>query len=399
MLLAHKVELRPTPGQATWLLKCIGARRYTYNARLEHFRRDGVQWSKKAAYEHFMRAVRQPWMAEVTSRAPRTAIDDLDAAFTGFFRRVKEGRTPFGFPRFHKRGQHDSFALREKPKFGVDGRRLRLEKAPSRILMRQALRFTGTLHSVTVSFRAGRFFAAIVVDTEDYETRSGTREPSVVGVDLGLKDFAVLSGSGAHLHRPANRKLKASLRRLKRLQRSLSGKEKGSNRHRIAREKVARLHLRVAEQRQAMLHEASDMLTRRFDTIVVEDLAVRNLARNRRLSQAVMDSGWAEFRRQLEYKADLRGNTIVVAPRFFASSKTCSRCGAVKSGLGLDERIYRCETCGHVQDRDENAADNLERHGLHTLPAVPKRASETGETDEVRPQRTVAKDRREEACV
>ena len=265
--------------------------------------------------------------------------------------------------------------------------------------MRHALRFTGTLHSVTVSFRSGRFFAAIVVDTGDYETRAGTREPSVVGVDLGLKDFAVLSKSGVHLHLPANRKLKASLRRLKRLQRSLSRKEKGSNRHRIAREKVARLHLRVADQRQATLHEASDMLTRRFDTIVVEDLAVRNLARNRRLSRAVIDSGWAEFRRQLAYKADLRGNTIVVAPRFFASSKTCSRCGAVKSGLGLDERIYRCETCGHVQDRDENAADNLERHGLHTLPAVPKRASETGETDEVRPQRTVAKDRREEACV
>lgn len=147
-----------------------------------------------------------------------------------------------------------------------------------------------------------------------------------------------------------------------------------------------------------MLHEASDMLTRRFDTIVVEDLAVRNLARNRRLSQAVMDSGWAEFRRQLEYKADLRGNTVVVAPRFLPSSKACSRCGAVKSDLGLDERIYRCETCGHLQDRDENAADNLERHGLHTLPAVPKRASETGETDEALPRRTVAKDRREEAC-
>ena len=196
MLLAHKVELRPTPEQATWLLKCIGARRYTYNALLEHFRKDGAKWSKKAACEHFMREVRQPWMAEVTSRAPRNAIDDLDTAFKSFFRRVKEGRAPFGFPRFHRRGQHDSFALREKPKFGVDGRRLRLEKAPGRILMRQALRFTGTLHSVTVSFRAGRFFAAVLVDTEDYDIRSGTREPSVVGVDLGLKDFAVLSGSG-----------------------------------------------------------------------------------------------------------------------------------------------------------------------------------------------------------
>ena len=398
MLLAHKVELRPTPEQATWLLKCIGARRYTYNALLEHFRKDGAKWSKKAACEHFMREVRQPWMAEVTSRAPRNAIDDLDTAFKSFFRRVKEGRAPFGFPRFHRRGQHDSFALREKPKFGVDGRRLRLEKAPGRILMRQALRFTGTLHSVTVSFRAGRFFAAVLVDTEDYDIRSGTREPSVVGVDLGLKDFAVLSGAGGHLHVPAGRKLKASLRRLRRLQRSLSRKEKGSNRRRIAREKVARLHLRVADQRQAMLHETSDMLTRRFDTIVVEDLAVRNMSRNRRLSQAVMDSSWAEFRRQLEYKAELRGNTLIVAPRFLPSSKTCSRCGAVKSALGLDERTCRCEACGHEQDRDENAADNLERHGLHTLPAVPKRASETGETDEALPRRTVAKDRREEAC-
>ena len=129
-----------------------------------------------------MREVRQPWMAEVTSRAPRNAIEDLDTAFKSFFRRVKEGRAPFGFPRFHRRGQHDSFALREKPKFGVDGRRLRLEKAPGRILMRQALRFTGTLHSVTVSFRAGRFFAA-VRRHRGHDIRSGTREPSVVGVD------------------------------------------------------------------------------------------------------------------------------------------------------------------------------------------------------------------------
>ena len=398
MLLAHKIQLYPNAAQARYLRQCMGARRYAYNALLAHFSQDGVKWSKHEAYRVFMTEVRQPWMADVTSRAPRNAIDDLHRAYEGFFRRVKTGKRPYGYPKFQKRGQHDRFALREKPKFRVDGRRLRLEKAPGLIKLREELRWNGTLHSVTISHKAGKFFAAIVVDTHDYETHAATREPSVTGVDLGLTSFAVLSQGGGYEHIPANQQLKASLKRLRRLQRQLSRKEKGSRRYERAKRRVARLHLRVSDQRNAMLHETSDDLTRRFSTLVIEDLAVKNLSRNRRMARAVLDSGWGEFRRQLTYKAALRGVHLIVVPRYFASSKTCANCGAVKDDLALRDRMYACDVCGYRQDRDENAADNLEHeaYGLHTLPADLKCALEMDQTHEVEPQRTTDKDRREE---
>jgi len=398
MLLAHKIELYPNVAQARYLRQCMGARRYTYNALLTHFSQDGVKWSKRAAYDVFMTKVRQPWMAEVTSRAPRNAIDDLHRAYEGFFRRVKAGKRPYGYPKFQKRGQRDRFSLREKPKFSVDGRRLRLERAPGRIKLREELRWRGIPHSVTVSYKAGKFFAAIVVDTHDYETHAATRESSVAGVDLGLTSFAVLAHDGGYEHIPPNQKLKASLTRLRRLQRQLSRKEKGSQRYERAKRRVARLHLRVSDQRNAMLHETSDDLTRRFDTLVIEDLAVKNLSRNRRMARAVMDSGWGEFRRQLTYKAALRGVDLIVVPRYFASSKICANCGTAKADLTLKDRTYACDICGHRRDRDENAADNLEHeaYGLHTLPADLKCALEVDQTDGVEPRRTTDKDRREE---
>jgi putative transposase len=166
MVLAHKIQLYPDAAQAEYLQRCIGARRFAYNALLAHFKQEGVKWSKSAAYEFFLREVRQPWMGELTSRAPRNAIDDLHNAFQHFFRRVKAKQKP-GFPTFHKKGINDSFALREKAKFDVDGRTLRVEKAPGRIKLRQRLRFTGEPRSVTISLRAGKFYAAVLVETED----------------------------------------------------------------------------------------------------------------------------------------------------------------------------------------------------------------------------------------
>jgi putative transposase len=358
MLLAHKVQLYPTAEQAEYLRRCMGARRFTYNELLEHFRKPGIKWSKKAAYAHFIAHVRQPWMAELSSRAPRNAIDDLDNAFQHFFRRCKErknGEKP-GFPQWHRKGVHDSFALREKPKFDVCGRRLRIEKAPGRIKMQQALRWSDekdVLCSVTISERAGKFFAAVLVDTQNYGACAGDGS---VGVDFGVHSLAVLS-TGEKI--PANQKLKANLRRLRRRSRVLARKQRGSNRRARAKLAVAKLHKRVADQRSAVLHEVSDLLTRRFDRIVIEDLAVKNMVKNRRLARSISDAGFGTFRRMLEYKAVLRGNTIIVAPRFFPSSKTCSCCGVIKDELSLNKRTFRCDECGFECDRDLNAALNL----------------------------------------
>lgn len=371
LLLAHKVQLYPDGAQAEYLRRCIGARRFAYNALLAHFRQDGVRWSKKDAYAFFYQNVRQEWMSELTSRAPRNAIDDLNAAFQHFFRRVKLGQKP-GFPTFHRKGVNDSFALRERTGFRVAGKLLRLEKAPGRIRMRQHLRFSGEPRSVTISERAGKFYAAILIETTDYH---GTAGVGTVGVDFGVKSLATLS-TGESL--PANQKLKANLRRLRRRNRNLSRKQRGSNRRAKAKSALAKLHKRIADQRAAVLHEASDMLTRRFDTIVIEDLAVRNMLKNRSLSRAISDAGFGTLRRMIEYKAELRGCRVIVAPRFHPSSKTCAACGVIKDALSLAERTFRCDGCGHESDRDLNAAINLSR--LDPFRPDAKRTQEDGKT-------------------
>lgn len=396
MLLAHKVEIRPNAAQADYINRACGIRRHAYNQLLAHFSQPGVKWSKRAAHEHFMRVIRPayPWYGEVSARASRNAVDDLDNAFKHFFRRVKLGQKP-GYPKFKKKDIGDSFAMRERRKFSVSGRLLRIEKMPGRIRMRQRLRFSGDTKQVTISKQAGKFYASILVDTEDYlrlderlekvnvgssqTFTNGVYAPpaagAVVGVDFGISSLATLS-TGEVI--PANQKLKANLRRLKRRNRNLSRKKAGSNRRAKAKLALAKLHKRISDQRKAVLHETSDMLTKRFDAIVIEDLNVKGMVRNRCLARAISDAGFGMLRSMIEYKAKLRGNVVVPANRFYPSSKTCSECGSVKADLTLADRIFCCDDCGHVMNRDLNAAINLQR--LHTFEADAKRTQETSKT-------------------
>jgi putative transposase len=375
MLLAHRIELRPTVAQRTYFGRACGTRRHAYNKLLEHFATPGVKWSKAAAYAHFVKVIRPqfPWYGEVSARASRNAIDDLDNAFRHFFRRVKLGQKP-GFPRFKKKDVNDSFALREAEKFDVEGRLLRLEKCPGKVKLRQRLRFTGQAKQITVSKRAGRYHAAVLIETADYNPKLGERVEAI-GVDFGVKALAVIS-DGTVI--PANQKLKANLRRLKRRSRVLSKKQRGSNRRARAKLSLARLHQRIANQRKAVLHEASDLITRKAEVVVIEDLNVKGMIRNRSLARAVSDAGFGALRSMIEYKAKLRDVTVVIADRWYPSSKTCSACGCLKPGLTLDDRVYQCGDCGHEQDRDLNAALNLQR--LHTFRADAKCTLESRQT-------------------
>ena len=375
MLLAHRIELYPTAEQADYLGRACGSRRHCFNQLLAHFKQDGVKWSKKAAVGVY-KALREEfdWYAEVSQRVTRNAIEDLDSAFKHFFRRVKQGLNP-GFPRFKKRGVNDSFALREQPKFDVEGRWLRIEKLKTWIKLSQEVRFSGTHKQVTISRTAdGKYYASILVETNDYHTKYGTGS---VGVDLGIKYLAVLS-DGTQV--PANQKLKRGLRKLKKHQRRLSRKTKGSNRRARAKLKVARIHRRIANQRKAVLHELTDHLTKTYETICIEDLNVKGMVKNHKLARAVSDAGFGMFRQFLEYKAELRGNTVKIVDQWFPSSKTCSGCGAVKKELSLSEREFTCDRCGLVMDRDHNAAVNILNHGEDTLKPTAKRTSELQKT-------------------
>lgn len=363
MLLAHKIELRPTPEQAVYLDKACGSKRHCFNQLLAHFSLPENKWSKAAAYQHYIQVIRKEfdWYTEVSSRVTRNAIDDLDTAFQRFFSGIKT-KKKVGFPRFKKKDVRDSFALREKAKFDVIGRELRIEKLKTRIEMRQALRFQGVPKQVTISKRAGKYFASILVETNDYNPNDINRQPSV-GVDFGIKELAVLSTGDVF---SANQKLKSSLCQLAKLQRKLAKKVKGSNHRAKAKLKVQKLHFRIAKQRQAALHDLSNTLTKTFDVITIEDLNVKGMVKNRKLSRAIHDAGFGYLREMIKYKAKLRNCTVVIANRYFPSSKTCSSCGTIKQNLTLADRVFSCE-CGFSGDRDFNAALNLDKYGRDTL--------------------------------
>jgi putative transposase len=225
--------------------------------------------------------------------------------------------------------------------------------------------------AVSVRFERGRWFAAFTVDTEI--TRPAPLDPdAVVGVDLGIKILAVLS-TGEVIENP--RHLSKALRKVRRLSRTVSRRQGPdrrtrqvpSNRWRRASAALGQAQGRVVDQRRDGLHQATANLTARYRTLVVEDLHVAGMVRNRRLARHLADASFAEFRRQVEYKAAWRGGRVIVADRWFASSKTCSGCGTAKAKLALSERTYVCQACGLVLDRDENAARNLAEYGKQQL--------------------------------
>lgn len=383
MLLAHKIEIRPTDEQADYLNRACGSRRHCYNQLLNHFQQPNVKWSKTNAYQHFINVIRPafPWYNEVSSRVTRNAIDDLDNAHKHFWRRVKENkpanpkaktfREKFGYPTFKKKGKAESFALRESTKFDVVGRTLRIERLPGRIDLRQPLRFTGKTKQVTIRKTAGKFYASVLVETDDYNPHAP--EGEAVGVDFGIKSLAVLSDGTTF---PANQKLKANIKRLKRRQRRLSRKVKGSNRSAKARNSLAKLHKRIADQRRAMLHEVSDQLTRNYKVVCIENLNVKGMVKNHHLARAVSDAGFGALRQMIEYKSALRGGTVVAIDRFAPSSKMCCQCGQLQD-MPLNKRRMECD-CGNIMDRDHNAAINILNIGLDTLTPDLKRAQESG---------------------
>jgi putative transposase len=295
-------------------------------------------------------------MLEVTKCAPQMAIIQLGQAFKNFF----AGRA--NYPKFRKKGSHDRFTL-SNDQFAIDGSRIRIPHL-GWVRMREPLRFAGKIMSATISRVADRWFVSIVVDTPDTSHLPKAENQGAVGVDLGVSALATLS-TGEKF--PGPKPYKALLDRLRRLSRSLSRKKKGSANRKKARVRLAKLHARIANIRTDALHKLTTDITRRFHTIGIEDLNVRGMMKNRHLARSIMDTGFFEFRRQLEYKAAMRGGQVVVADRFFASSKICSACGHKLEDLSLSVREWTCPNCGSVHDRDVNAAKNILAYGLAIL--------------------------------
>jgi putative transposase len=289
------------------------------------------------------------WLTEVSSVPLQQALRHLDRAFRNFFERRAK------YPAFKKKHGKQA-ATYASTAFSWDAKThtLTLAKMASPLHIRWSRHFTGDPTTVTISSdTAGRYFVSFLVEEDVTELPP---MGAAIGVDVGLTDLAVFS-TGEKIPNPKH--LAKSAKRLRRAYQDLSRKEKGSKNREKARRKVARLHVRIADQRLDGLNKLTTRLIRENQTICVESLAVKHMVRNPRLAAAISDVGWGEAMRQLEYKAVWYGRRLVEVDRWYPSSKQCHGCGYIVEALPLDVRRWTCPNCGDVHDRDINAAKNL----------------------------------------
>lgn len=354
---AHKIKLYPTDSQLRLLTKSCGVARFAYNwalARWNEKYEAGEKIVRNSLRKELTEIKRQqfPWMIEVGKTCPQYGIANLEKAFSQFFKGA-------GYPRFKKKGVRDSFlSVENKEAFKQKGFKIYLPKIGN-IRCSENLRFEGKVNNVVVKRIADMWFAIINIEVPDSAPalkRLPGDNQAIVGADFGIKSMMVLSDGTVFENPKAYRK---NLKRLKRLQRSLSRKQKGSKNRHKAKMKVARQHYRIGNIRSNAIHQATSTIVKNHDKIAIEDLNNAGMLKNHKLAQALADVSFSEIRRQLAYKCLWQGKELVVADRFFASSKTCSCCGHKKEKLLLSERIYKCDNCGLSIDRDLNAAKNL----------------------------------------
>jgi putative transposase len=368
MLKAYKYELRPTTEQKMQLNQAIGCCRFIYNLALE---------TKNAAYQSGKRLscfdlINQLpdlkkdllWLKEVPAHSLQQAISNLDNAYTNFFK----GRSKF--PTFKKKSGRGSFRIPDAIKVDFDNWNVMLPKYGKIDFNRDRV-FNGLVKQATVSKTpTGRYFISILVDTILKEPLlKPIKESTAVGIDLGIKHFAVLS-DGRKVDNPRNTLLLSKQLRI--AQRSLSRKKKGSKHRERQKLVVAKLHEKITNRRKDFLHKLSNEITNQYDTICLETLNISGMIKNKSLAKHISDASWSEFVRQLEYKAKWRGKNILRIGTFEPSSKMCS-CGKINKELKLSDREWTCVHCNTTHDRDLLAANNIKRFGLRTPPNIRQR--------------------------
>ena len=379
---AYKFRIYPNAEQKAFFARCFGCSRFVYNHFLKLTTDTYAESKKHLRYKDtaglltaLKRSETYSWLSEVNSQSLQQTLKDLESAFSRFFRKIA------AFPRFKNRSNRQSFKIPQHFSITQQGK-LKLPKMQP-ILLVMHREIEGEMKSVTISkTTTGKYYASILVE---YERSVSPLNGNIIGLDLGLKEFAITSGGDKY---PNNKHLIRSRKRLKRLHRSVSRKVKGSSNRNKARIVLASSHERVANQRKDVHHKLSLKLTCENQAIALEDLNVKGMVKNHKLAQAISDAGWGQFLSFLEYKGELYGCEIRQIDRFFPSSKRCSNCGYIKGDLKLAIREWDCPECSARHDRDINAALNILKFSESTV----------GSTETQTPEKLVERQGYQEGC-
>lgn len=346
---AFKTRIYPTIEQAILIDKTIGCCRFVYNnglnVKITQYEKDKTNIS---AYDLIKLLPQQKkefeWLKEVDSIALQQSLIDLQSAYTKFFREHK------GFPKYHKKGIKDSYrSLNAKYNTGHS---IKIPKI-GEIKVAEKLKKKWNIRSATISKRAGIYFISLLVD---YTPPTVKKNGEVVGIDVGVKTFAVLSNGKQYENIKTLRKYEDKLAKLQRI---LSHTQKGSNNRNKVKTKLGRLHLKVANIRQDYLNKMSSEIANQYSLVAIEDLNIVGLLKNHKLAKSISDCSWGEFIRQLEYKCEWHNCELRKIGRYEPSSKLCSVCGYKMDKMPLNVREWTCPNCNTHHDRDLNASLNI----------------------------------------
>lgn len=373
MLKAIKIRLYPNDNQIDYINNQLGCCRFVYNQCLDYrkssYEKDKSSISSSDAIKHIVTLKEQfEWLKNVHSKVLQQSVRDMNQAYDNFFKLKR------GYPKF--KSKHDNNQSCRFPNdafIGVRGNRIDLIKALKDIHFKCSRKDETYLNKKQNGIKSltlrktpcGKYYLSILVDGD--LTHKGLQDTdNAVGIDLGVKDFVITSDGEVfdNLHFK-----KSQSNKIKRLQRQLSRKEKGSNNRNKARIRLAKAYKKINDKKQYYLHQVSNALINENQVICMEDLNVKGMLRNHKLAESIQEMNFGEFKRMLEYKANWYNRKIVYVDRFYSSSKTCHHCGYINKQLKLSDRQWVCPQCGGVIERDYNAALNILDEGLRILSA------------------------------